>query len=316
MKRIVLINCYYGIFPDYFPLFLRSCQENSTIDFLIFTDNQYNELPKNVKFIKSTFEDIRNIIQSKFKFKITLDQPYKLCDYKPSYGYVFEEYIRKYDFWGYCDLDLIFGDLRKYLTEERLENYDKLYQLGHLTLYKNNRENNRRFMLDNSPSYKEAFTTKIITVFDETQGIQKIYSNRGIPVYLGRDYADITPKHYQFRLSDAFIEVPIVKNNYRNQIFVYEKGHVYRYYIEKGKILRDEFAYIHIQKRRLPLDGENEDYYITNKGFISKRGCENVTADLIKEFNPYEPLEELKIVISHNLWRIHRKINKLKERRK
>ena len=55
-------------------------------------------MPKNVKVIKSTFEDIRNIIQSKFDFKIILDQPYKLCDYKPSYGYVFEEYIKEYDF--------------------------------------------------------------------------------------------------------------------------------------------------------------------------------------------------------------------------
>lgn len=313
MKKIVLINCYFGAFPSYFPLFLKSCQQNDTVDFLIFTDNQYDRLPKNVKLIPATFGEIRNRIQAKFDFEIVLDQPYKLCDYKPSYGSVFEEYIRGYDFWGYCDLDLIFGDLRKYLTEEKLEQYEKLYQLGHLTLYRNTSENNQRFMLDNALSYKDAFTTKIITVFDEEKGIQKIYSSHNIPVYLGRDYADITPKHFQFRLSDAFIEVPIAKNNYKYQVFAYEKGHVYRYYAEKGTILRDEFAYIHIQKRRMMLDGENECYYITNRGFVPKKSHEDVTIQLIKKLNPYEPLKEMKAAIHYILWRIKRKIRKIME---
>lgn len=316
MKKIVLISCYFGAFPSYFPLFLKSCQENNTIDFLIFTDNQYNELPKNVGFIKTTFEEIGSVIQSKFNFKITLDQPYKLCDYKPAYGYIFEKHIQDYDFWGYCDLDLIFGNLRKYLTEEKLEQYDKLYQLGHLTLYKNNKKNNRRFMLDNSPSYKESFTTKIITVFDESNGIQKIYSSHKIPVYLGRDYADITPKHAQFRLSDAFIEVPITKNNYKHQVFAYENGHIYRYYVENNKILKDEFAYIHMQKRKMTFNGESGDYYITNKGFVSQKSCGDITIELIKELNPYEPLKELKVALGYGLWRIKRKINKVKEHRK
>ena len=39
--------------------------------------------------------EIREKIQSKFDFKISLEEPYKLCDYKPAYGYIFEEFIRK-----------------------------------------------------------------------------------------------------------------------------------------------------------------------------------------------------------------------------
>ena len=81
MKKIVLINCYFGAFPNYFPLFLKSCQQNDTVDFLIFTDNRYDRLPRNVKLIPATFGEIRNRIQAKFDFEIVLDQPDKLCDY-------------------------------------------------------------------------------------------------------------------------------------------------------------------------------------------------------------------------------------------
>ena len=98
-------------------------------------------------------------------------------------------------------------------------------------------------------------------------------------------------------------------------MFAYEKGHVYRYYAERGKILRDEFAYIHIQKRRMMLDGDNGDYYITSEGFISQRGHESVTIRMIKKLNPYEPLKELKVRFNYILWRIKRKINKIKEHR-
>ena len=46
-------------------------------------------------------------------------------------------FVKKYDFWGYCDLDLIFGDIRKFVNEEVLNTYEKIYNRGHLTLFKN-----------------------------------------------------------------------------------------------------------------------------------------------------------------------------------
>jgi len=38
--QIVLLICWHGNFPWYFPYFLHSCRYNPDIDFLIFTDNQ------------------------------------------------------------------------------------------------------------------------------------------------------------------------------------------------------------------------------------------------------------------------------------
>ena len=60
-------------------------------------------------------EAIKQQVQKMFDFPIYLDHPYKLCDYKPAYGYIFPEYTKGYDYWGHCDMtDCIFGNLRKF----------------------------------------------------------------------------------------------------------------------------------------------------------------------------------------------------------
>lgn len=126
-SSICLVILYFGKLPNYFEFWLSSCKYNKTINFLLFTDDKTKyDYPDNVNVKYTSFEEIRKIIQSKFDFKISLDTPYKLCDYKPAYGYIFNEYLSKFNFWGHCDLDVIFGNLRKFLPEKILMNYDKI----------------------------------------------------------------------------------------------------------------------------------------------------------------------------------------------
>ena len=160
-KKCVLILPYFGKFNNYFPLFLKSCAENPSYTWMIFTDNEFNyECPQNVHIIKCTLRDIIKVANNKFGFKVVLDSPYKLCDYKPAYGFLFEEYIRDFEYWGHCDCDLIFGNIEKIITPLLNEGYDKLFAAGHLTIYKNTYDNNRRFMklYKGRYLYKEAFT--------------------------------------------------------------------------------------------------------------------------------------------------------------
>ena len=146
-KKCVLILPYFGKFNNYFPLFLKSCAENPSYTWMIFTDDEFNyECPQNVHIIKCTLRDIIKVANNKFGFKVVLDSPYKLCDYKPAYGFLFEEYIRDFEYWGHCDCDLIFGNIEKIITPLLNEGYDKLFAAGHLTIYKNTYDNNRRFM--------------------------------------------------------------------------------------------------------------------------------------------------------------------------
>jgi hypothetical protein len=238
-----------------------------------------------------------------------LDAPYKLCDYKPTYGYVFADYISQYDYWGYCDVDMIFGNLRHFLTEDIIGRYDKYYKLGHLTLFHNDSENNTAFMTEDVVSYREAFTTKRIAVFDEFQGIQRIFDKSGKTTYFSRDYADITAGRNRFTLSDIFVE-DNGSNNYNHQVFVREDGCIYRYYEIGNSIKKEEFAYIHLQKRKFDeITSSGGNYLITYKGFIP---INDMTIDLkcMKKYNGFDIWKEAVMRNKKVSFKIRRKINK------
>lgn len=148
MKRIALILPYFGKFPNYFRFFLESIRRNPTIDLLLFTDNEFNsDYPGNVHIYDMSFEQFKAKLQARFDFPLThLQSPYCLCDFKPAYGYCLQEYLDGYDFWGHCDCDLIFGDIRSILTDNILSRYDRILTRGHLTLYRNDFSTNMAFM--------------------------------------------------------------------------------------------------------------------------------------------------------------------------
>ena len=116
MKKIVFIVPYFGKFNNYFQLYLDSCGKNKKIDWLIYTDDKtkYN-FPDNVKVKYISFKEIKEKIQHKFPYKVSLERAYKLCDFRPLYGYIFEEDIQDYDYWGHCDTDMIWGNIEKLL---------------------------------------------------------------------------------------------------------------------------------------------------------------------------------------------------------
>ena len=268
-NSICLINLYFGKLPNYFEFWLNSCKYNSTIDFLLLTDDKtkYN-YPQNVKVIYLSFEDIKKIFQEKFDFKISLNAPYKLCDYKPAYGYIFSQYLNDYKFWGHCDLDVIFGDLRKYLPDSILNNYDKIYKFGHFSLYKNVDRVNKSFMSfknkRNELIYKKVFLSNKSFFFDET-GIEKIgivnfYDNKKYTIYKKTEnIADINIKYNNLIVATAdnpkdgkCIFEFIVKNGVSTLYSIYEK---------KGKIQKKEYMYIHLQKRKMHIEANNKDFF-------------------------------------------------------
>lgn len=172
MKSIVLLSCYFGKFPWYFTYFLESCKHNSSVSFVIITDNEKpTSLPANVKIVNQTLKGISQLATQKLGFRVMIKNPYKLCDFKPAYGYLFPEYTKGYDFWGHCDIDVIFGNIRRFMTGEILEEYEFIsvrhdYITGHFTLYRNCPKINELFM--RSKDYKRVLSSLFHHCFDET----------------------------------------------------------------------------------------------------------------------------------------------------
>jgi hypothetical protein len=183
--KIVFIIPYFGKFPQWFPMFLSSLQNIESADFIILTDDRDAYVyPSNTKVIYTTFSAIQNSFKDKLGKHICLKNPYKLCDYKPVYGEVFQDLIKDYSYWGYCDLDLIFGDFDGFLRTHRFfeEAYDRFSKAGHLTIYKNNSKINSLYQtkIKNYNSYfgfEFAQKTTFPVHFDEVGMNMLCYQN-------------------------------------------------------------------------------------------------------------------------------------------
>ena len=99
MQKIVIIFPYFGTLPPQYKMWRASALRNQTVDFMFFTDADV-EPANNIIVYKMQFGDFRQIAQKAFDFPIVLDRPYKLCEYKQAYGYILQDYIKNYDFWG------------------------------------------------------------------------------------------------------------------------------------------------------------------------------------------------------------------------
>lgn len=314
-KKIALVIPYFGKLPDYMDIFLKSLEFNKLVDVILFTDQEIEVNLPNIIIYKSSFEDIKKRIQKKFDFEIYLNKPYKLCDYRPAYGYIFSEELKDYKFWGYCDLDEVLGDIMYFLSDEILEKYDKIYQHGHLSIYKNTFENNVRFMLDGGMNYKDVFRTNVNCIFDEVIGIQTKYDILGIDTYKKRDCADILPWHDKFlRAESHLIDKEKINFNYKKQVFFWEQGKIYRAAFKDGSIIYDEFNYLHFQKRNPKKHFNNvsevNSFFITKSGFYLKEPGFNVKLEDIEKYNGFNIKDEFFKRIEYHLFILKRRINK------
>lgn len=255
IMKIVFILPYFGKFPNYFSLWLKSCQYNPEIDWIIFTDDRSSyDYPPNVKVNYMNFEELRKYIQSCYDYPIQLNKPYDLCAFRVAYGELFSEYIKQYDFWGYCDNDLIWGNFNSMIEEYVYKEYDKISWRGHMTLFRNNPDTNAIYKMDLSgiPSYKENITSELGYYFIDEVGINYYFKTAGIPIYENVPFADLKIRSYNFKLLHYKSEDDY-KNDY--QIFVWDSGSLYRYYLDKERhIQREEFLYIHFLKRPMKVD--------------------------------------------------------------
>ena len=122
---VCIISVYFGPLSDWIGLWLRSLQLNSSVDFLLVTDQDISvDRIENLRVLHMTLPEFRQLAQERLGARhISLKSPYKLCDFKPVWGVILADYVTGYDYWGECDNDLIFGDLRAFFTRYDLARY-------------------------------------------------------------------------------------------------------------------------------------------------------------------------------------------------
>lgn len=148
---IIIIIPYFGQWPFWMPFFIESCRANCDINWLLVGDCAVlKDLPDNVEQRTVDFASYCELISERLGINFKPSNPYKLCDLKPALGFIHAADVVSYDFWGFSDLDLIYGDIRAYFSDERLRRFKVLSTherriSGHFCLLRNESELNNLF---------------------------------------------------------------------------------------------------------------------------------------------------------------------------
>jgi len=260
MKSICFVTPYFGVLPSNFQLWLNSCESNPTVNWLIFTDDKTSfDYPNNVLVYHISFEQLIRRISSFYDFEISINQPFKICDFRPAYGDIFRAELEGYDFWGYCDVDLIFGNIRSLITDDILTAYDKILTRGHLTLFQNSEMLKKIYKreINGTESYKQVFQSSEHYSFDEWGGannnINHICLACDVPVYNEIIFSDIYVGKF------AFYPYQLMKQeaHISPSVYIWQSGdgRLYRYYVNNlsGTLCREEILYLHLQKRNMRI---------------------------------------------------------------
>lgn len=288
-NRIALIIPYFGEWPFWIDLYMHSCKFNKEVDFFFYTDcgiPQIADGVANLHFISIRFADYCKKVSDKLGIVFSPENPYKLCDLKPFYGYIHEDLLEedRFGFWGFGDVDLIWGDIKAFCKDDILDHHDVFSThadrvSGHFAVFRNNDyyrklafsisnwkaklESNKSFALDEIDLSRLLYGEKIKLLW-------KMHNK----FFMGLPFGDEWAMHCRFvELANKlfcpkqlfFVEqntTPWPGEISRNNVdFKYENGHVYN--VLKGQ----EIMYLHFLclKKRWTKDN-----------FFLEKGCDRV----------------------------------------
>ena len=262
-----LVVPHFGQRPAYFPLVLRSMAANPDVSWLLLTEQPVPDAPPNVAVQPCEFDELAKRIRSHFPFDIALDDPYKLCDFRPAFGQIFADELAGYDFWGHSDLDLIFGQIRAHLPAAAFA-ADKILFNGNFSLYRNTAETADWYRHEvGKVSYRDAMTNPAAMHFDEWAGIYYIVEDLQAPAWHEDVIFDISFHRYRTQAEGSQGRGP--------RRYAWENGEVCEYRLERGRPVRRTALLIHLQKRVLrapaPVVLAADRYWILPNRFAVQR---------------------------------------------
>jgi hypothetical protein len=176
-RKALLILPYFGSYGPWFPLYLHSLETQHTLDLLLLSDAEPPELPPNARRVEMTLDQVRELATARLDTPVRLHRLRNICDLKPAYGMVFEEFTRGYDYWAFGDEDVLYGDVDRMLAPH----LDGMVDLvipgtnslrmqgstqGHLTVLRNHGPTNQLAIRD--PAYKQVLVSHEHWAYDET----------------------------------------------------------------------------------------------------------------------------------------------------
>lgn len=257
-NKVALIIIWLGRMPAYFELWKKSCLYNKDIDFLLYTDQNLDS-EANLKVRQITIDAFNKKAKESLGLNIDINKPYKICDFRPAFGQIFEEDLKGYEYWGYCDIDMVFGRISQFIQSAMSDGYAKINHNGPFTLFKNDLRNKFLYKEKGAKfTYKEVFQSNEHYAFDEFCGIWSIAKSNKIKEYNTNEFVDFNRREKE--LSD------INGDNHKTQAFYWKEGRAYTVFLRNGKIEKHEKLYLHFQKRNPKVVDVDSSFFQITKG--------------------------------------------------
>jgi hypothetical protein len=159
MKQwLIMIMPYFGRWPEWINLFVESCKWNPTVRWRFFTDcGEPENKAANVDYVHLSFTDYKAHVRDRLAISFDPREPYKTIDLRPCLGYIHERDIAGYRFYGYGDIDVVFGNIGRFYTDELLRRCNVISThperlAGHFAVLRNTRSIRHAF--ERIPNYR------------------------------------------------------------------------------------------------------------------------------------------------------------------
>lgn len=185
MKNILLIQVWIGKIPDYFWFHYETTKNLKGFDFLFYTDQKDLKIDSanyKVKYIDK--EIIQTKINDVLGQEIQIKNNKKISDLKSSYGDIFKEDLDGYDFFGFYDIDTLFGDINSwisdYLDEYEIISFgDSVFHnriSGPFIIMKNSQKMRELYKL-NKENFIDCFKNEDVNAWDEHAFFEIVKNN-------------------------------------------------------------------------------------------------------------------------------------------
>lgn len=162
--------------------FLRSCTPIRSVEWIVFHEAPVpSPCPANVRFVYLPWTTFQERIRKSSGAAPPSKPDYKLCDAKVFLGDAFADLIEGFDYFGWGDLDIIYGDLDRFLEslfgKWNIISFHKDMISNHLVFFRNTPE--LRQLYTKIPDYKSAMLKSEYASLDDTHlsSVAKQYPN-------------------------------------------------------------------------------------------------------------------------------------------
>lgn len=245
--RICFLIPYTGKWPAYTDLFLEGCAHKKIAEFLLCSEVPPTKaLPSNVKHVPMSAKEIWSRLEKVTGLTLASLPGHKLCDFKPFYGLAFADLLSPFEFWGYTDVDLMFGQIDVGLEDKMLDSLDGFSAhanqfVGHFAFLRNLAEVNR--LAFEIPRWQELCLSPIAEHVDEERFSEVLKKHPelrwGYPESLERELQKPFCRHAvtfssRGRLADMVNPTDFVVTWERGRLWMERPGHP-----------RTEILYVH-----------------------------------------------------------------------